>query len=249
VSLRGIRRRNLVSAHASDNALESARETKHAALNEDTRRPFLLSKFGRQFLFGALVLAGCAGFLAGFGVGSKNTDRWLTTWPEPPSIQTCISDTLHLMGDPKPPNIDLLHQLVGHCYSLNQSQGVIRDFGTRELIYAQQYRANGILMWMVVIITLSGVLLAAIQLSTSYKLALTLGHRNEMTNEISLTKDAIILRSSITGLIILGASFGFFLVYVLYVYRLDRSESTVDRSYLVRPVDGLGPPRSGDEKH
>ncbi|WP_210253750.1 hypothetical protein [Bradyrhizobium sp. S69] len=89
-----------------------------------------------------------------------------------------------------------------------------------------QRRENIILLFMVVVITLSGVALAGLQLLASYKLAV-LG-RGELSGggEISYSKDAVSFKSSVVGLVILFVSFAFFMVFVLDVYTLRETTSS-----------------------
>ena len=71
-----------------------------------------------------------------------------------------------------------------------------------------------------VIITISGVVLAAVQLIASYKLASTGRAEFAQTSELMLQRDRVLLKSSVTGLLILTASFAFFFVYVVWVYTI-----------------------------
>lgn len=107
-------------------------------------------------------------------------------------------------------------------------------------------------MWMVVAVTLSGVLLAGLQLWASYELASTNKTPLDASNgELTLRRDQLVLKSSITGLFILMISFGFFLVFVFYVYRF---ESFADGNNMPAPaiaafpLGGLGTPPGGQGK-
>jgi hypothetical protein len=72
---------------------------------------------------------------------------------------------------------------------------------------------------MVVLITISGVALAGLQLAASYRLAVIRGTEFATASELVLNKSGdLVLKSSVTGLFILIISFAFFLVFVLYVY-------------------------------
>jgi hypothetical protein len=161
-------------------------------------------------------------------------------------MSECVTETLNLLAQRNPPTSEILHDARDHCYSLIQSQGVLSDFAIRKLNFFQQYRANGVLMWMVVTVTLSGVLLAAFQLWASYQLAAANGAlRHENKSELTLTRDQLVLKTSIAGLCILLLSFCFFLVFVLYVYRFDAAPDNNESGSLpIRtvPIGGLGPP-------
>ena len=197
----------------------------------------------RYILFGsvaALILF--IGLAIGFSFQDVNSSSYSAT----PSMTQCTSDTLALLDLKQPPTPDILRQLVDHCYSTLQSQGLLHDFAIRKLNFVQQYRANGILMWMIVVITISGVLLAALQFLASYRLAEASKSALTASGEISLQHDRIVLRSSVTGLFILLLSFAFFLVYVLYVYRLERWQDDDHQQRpqhtTTLPSGGLGPP-------
>lgn len=125
---------------------------------------------------------------------------------------------------------------VGSVYSLCYSI-VSTDLTAQEQMiinqnYVFQRSENVVLMIMVVLITLSGVVLAALQLLGSYKLAsLGKGTLSE-GSEINVSVSNLAVKSSVVGVTILGISFAFFLVFVLYVYTIknDRVNSTANRA-------------------
>jgi hypothetical protein len=179
-------------------------------------------------------------------VGYAAGDLPIGKQPELPSMSQCVADTLGLFGQKNPPTSETLRDAREHCYSLIQAQEVLSDFAIRKLTFFQQYRANGVLMWMVVAVTCSGVLLAGFQLWASYQLAAannTSLHANN--GELILKRDQLVLKSSITGLFILLISFCFFLVFVFYVYRFETPadhNKSVSLPVPTLPMGGLGPP-------
>src|ERR1043166_2228228 len=200
---------------------------------------------------GLIVLSSVAGMVAGLLLGYFASDLPMAKQPDLPSMSQCISETLNLLSQNTPARAEILRDARDHCYSSIQAQGLINDFGYRKIMFLQQYRANGVLMWMVVIVTLSGVLLAGLQLWASYKLAAankTSLHHDQ--GELSLQRDRLVLKSSITGLFILLISFCFFLVFVFYVYRLEAAPDVnglARRPVITSPMDGLGPPPQGSK--
>jgi hypothetical protein len=96
----------------------------------------------------------------------------------------------------------------------------LEDFTIRRNKFIRQELDERINLWLVVVITISGVALAAVQLFLSYKLAVQ--GRSEMAKDSELAIEAgkISLRSSITGALILALSFLFFMVYVYYIYSI-----------------------------
>jgi len=124
----------------------------------------------------------------------------------------------------------------------------LNDFQIRRLKFIQQGYDERVLLWMVVVITLSGVFLAGLQLVGSYRLAAAAGRTDiEQSGEIALQRDRISLKSSITGLFILLVSFAFFYVFVIEIVPLK--EVNTDAQLSRQPPEvhkfssgGLGPP-------
>jgi hypothetical protein len=235
-----------VSAHPSIETQQADDQPSEKAnadrTGEHGRRSFMRPRL--IGLSGLLIFAVIMGFPAGFIVGNHSFNPSLGGLTDAPSMDQCMHDALALLALKQSPTTEILGQLVGYCYSLSHSQGLLKDFAVRELNFVQQYRANGILLWMVVVVTLSGVLLAGLQLMASYQLASANWTTLGPDNELSLQHDRIVLKSSITGLCILLLSFAFFLVFVLYVYRFERPEVQSKAEQLVPtlPMGGLGPP-------
>ena len=194
-----------------------------------------------------LALAVLAGFGIGIFAGTTVREPQIATVSNPPSIRQCTDETVVRLGATERSTPDTLRQALEHCYSLIRSEGLLKDFATRELNFIQQYRANGVLMWMVVAVTLSGVVLAGLQLMASYELARAKKRSINATHELLLERDRVVLKSSTIGLFILVLSFAFFLVFVFYVYRFEQTEDQSVRipyGAPVLPPGGLGPPIS-----
>jgi hypothetical protein len=117
-----------------------------------------------------------------------------------------------------------LSNLNSLCYGLSGSQLFIDEEIIRRDNFVFQRFENAILLVMVVAITLSGVVLAGLQLFASYKLAIHGKGELASGGEISYSKDSISFKSSIVGLVILAVSFAFFLVFVFYVYDLKEGK-------------------------
>lgn len=214
-------------------------------LNSPAQRSNTYTRVGHYILVAsAMVLSLLIGFAFGFNAQGANS----SFYPAIPSMAQCTGDTLALLDLKQPPTPEILRHLAEYCYSILRSQGLLHDFAIRKLNFAQQYRANGILMWMIVVITVSGVLLAALQLMASYRLAEASKRALAASGEVSLQRDRIVLRSSVTGLFILLLSFAFFLVYVLYVYRFERwhdDDLSKPQQATGLPSGGLGAPPAG----
>jgi hypothetical protein len=196
--------------------------------------------------YGCVTLATIVGLLSGLYVGYATSELPIARQPDLPSMSQCVADTLSLFSQKNSPTSEMLRDARDHCYSLIQAQGLLSDFAIRKLNFFQQYRANGVLMGMVVAVTVSGVLLAGFQLWASYQLAAVNKTSLPADNgELTLKRDQLVLKSSITGLFILLISFCFFLVFVFYVYRLETPadhNNLVSPSVPTLPLGGLGPP-------
>lgn len=139
----------------------------------------------------------------------------------PSSMTDCTVKILDLLKLKDAPSLEDIKTSTQICYSLLREQGLLKDISVRALSYEQQYRANGILLWMVVCITVSGVVLAGLQLLASYRLAMLTGSALGADSQLTLARNQVALKSSITGLSIMLLSFAFFLVFVRYVYKID----------------------------
>jgi hypothetical protein len=145
----------------------------------------------------------------------------------PSSLTDCTTRTLDLLKLKIPPSLADIKQSTEICYYLLQRQGMLKDFSVRALTYEQQYRANGILLWMVVCITVSGVILAGFQLFAAYRLAIASGNAISSDTQLTLARNQIALKSSVTGLSVMLLSFAFFLVFVRYVYKIDDPQANL----------------------
>jgi hypothetical protein len=178
-------------------------------------------------------------FALGVGLGSRGHEPRLEALPAPPSMDQCMKDTVASLDLKQAPTTEVLEQVRGHCYALIQSQGLLRDYLVREIYFIQQYRANAVLMWMVVAVTFAGVALAALQLMASLQLASGKG-TPVGDQQLIVKRDQIVLKSSVTGLFILLISFAFFLTYVIYVFRFQTPDDHSLRNVLSGPTLPMG---------
>jgi hypothetical protein len=196
--------------------------------------------------FAWLTLTAFVGLLAGLFAGYAASDLPIAKQADLPSMNQCVIDTSNLFSQKNSPTSETLRDARDHCYSLIQAQGMLGDFAIRKLNFFQQYRANGVFMLLVVAVTVSGVLLAAVQLGVSYQLAAAskTSPIADNNSELILERGRLVLKSSITGLFILLISFCFFLVFVLYVYRFEAPVASYSAPSPIPtlPSGGLGPP-------
>lgn len=155
---------------------------------------------------------------------------------------TSIADCIEKFGsNAGPKQVQELTGLNNFCYyyvayQLSADQGVIRRDD-----YLFQRNENVVLMYMVVLITFAGVVLAGVQLLASYKLAL-LG-KGELAGGGEIIYSAAggaSFKSSVVGLVILALSFAFFLVFVVDVYKFDPEQKGVTAANSTVSASNMG---------
>ena len=117
-------------------------------------------------------------------------------------------------------DVETLGQMRAVCFEIVADEQRVRRLNATARIYEGQLRQNNVLLWMVVLLTFSGVALAGVQLWASYRLA-TAG-KGELASggEVSLTPGSAAVKSSVIGVVILALSLAFFIIYVREVYRI-----------------------------
>lgn len=140
----------------------------------------------------------------------------------------CRTETL---GQIKPDKIDLqlLAGIHGLCYARVNEEDVLAEFGIRRSAFINQQSETGILMWLVILITLSGVILAAVQLVAGFRLALVGKAAFEQGGQISLEANKLSVSSSVTGVLVLAVSLCFFYIFSkeIYLIRINGDNSSV----------------------
>jgi hypothetical protein len=94
------------------------------------------------------------------------------------------------------------------------------DFIIRRRKFIDQEFDERVNLWLVVTITMSGVLMSAAQLFLSYRLATTGKEIFTKDSELALESGKVSVKSSVAGLLILALSLAFFMIYVLYIYSI-----------------------------
>lgn len=164
---------------------------------------------------------------------------------------SCIDSIKKSQGSDRPDFL-LYRQIWEMCETHVYDLVSLRDFDIRKEKFRQQGFADTVLLFMVVTITLSGVVLASLQLWTSYKLVST-GFAYDALKDSTLTieNNKISVRSSTTGLLILVVSLAFFIIYVIWIYSIHEisiSQQSTFKSDASTPIHnpipgpaGLGP--------
>ena len=158
--------------------------------------------------------------------------------------QTASLSQLGFSGASKP-DLPTLKNVTDHCFNYILYADELGESNITRGMYIHQRYENNVILFMVVLITFSGVGLAELQLLTSYNLATTTraavvadaaarrqagaagasGGEGEAASkavadvsEVALEHGKLTVRSSVTGVIIIALSFAFFFVYVVSVY-------------------------------
>jgi len=137
-----------------------------------------------------------------------------------PRMAACIGKVIDVVKPPKL-NVGLYERVWRICGNQIYNSLYLEDFNIRRQKFIRQELDERVNLFMVVTMTLSGVILAAIQLFLSFRLALKgkaeFGKEN---TDIAIEAGKISLKSSITGAVILALSFAFFMVYVVWIYSI-----------------------------
>jgi hypothetical protein len=152
------------------------------------------------------------------------------------AVSDCIERYRSLVSVPTV-DVPNLYHLNGFCFDSLGSQLKLDQEQIRRNTFLFQSTENVVLLYMVVIITFSGVLLAGVQLVASYRLAVN-GHGDlagggELT--YSPSSGAVSFKSSVVGVTILALSFAFFLVFVKEIYPLKELNATATAYAASRP--------------
>jgi hypothetical protein len=187
-----------------------------------------LSPATLAWLFGGVLVAFFLWLIAGVG-------RVETELPGRDALAVCI-EKYKVQTAVTTVNVGTLYDLNLFCYNSIGSQLRIDSDKIRLDAFVFQRNENIVLLYMVVLLTISGVVLAGMQLLGSYRLALA--GRGELAgggSEIAYSATSVSFKSSVIGLTILAMSFAFFLVYIVYVYDM-REISSDDASRPAAPA-------------
>jgi len=124
--------------------------------------------------------------------------------------------------------VELLERVSEFCYDDQRRTNQLSESNIRRGLYIHQRYENNVILFMVVLITLAGAALAGVQLLTSYNLAAT-GHlMGDGATDLTLEQGKLSIKSSVTGLIVLALSLGFFGIYIFQVYAVLPSADAKD---------------------
>lgn len=192
--------------------------------SESITSPRLLSRiYWRTRSFALAVIALCLlSLIVGHWLGSLSPGVPTVTLREVQSMESCTQEigvalNLNAITGVAEKNV-AIRELQETCYDKGHKQAELNEYQIRRMQFFEQYYDQRVILWMVVCITVSGVVLAGLQLAASYKLSLlgrgVLADSGEMTIEHS----RIVLKSSAMGVFILIISFAFFFIFVTQVF-------------------------------
>ncbi len=154
-----------------------------------------------------------------YGIWIRNADlRPPTQTTEAAGVNSCMDRYAAAPADDKAAQINLLWSIYYLCDAMISRKLLYEEQVIRNENFVFQRYENTIIMLMVVSITISGVILAGLQLFASYKLASVGKATFADAGEVTIDSHSLAVKSSVVGVIILAISFAFFLVFVLYVY-------------------------------
>jgi len=132
-------------------------------------------------------------------------------------MSTCRGELLQWL-EPKDRKLETWASIQGLCYSQTNEEEALKSFGITQSALVRQQHQVPAMMWMVIAITISGVALSAVQLLISFRLVSAGKGTFEAGGEMSVGRDKLVLKTSVTGVLILVISLGFFYVFVKEVY-------------------------------
>lgn len=118
--------------------------------------------------------------------------------------------------------------LASYCDAVLRAEATMNDFTIRRVKFIQQYYSGILLLWVVVLITVAGVGISGLQMYLSYRIAADTHTIPDASHELIVEKDKLSVKSSFAGLMILAISFGFFSVFVGYIYPIREIRVAAD---------------------
>jgi hypothetical protein len=169
--------------------------------------------------------------------------------PQERRVAECRREALNELH-PQSLEIGTLQAVQTLCFVRVGNEDELSEASIRRNAYATQQAETTILMWLVVVITFSGVFLAGIQLFTTYKLVASGKLTGQQESTMTIEAQKVSISSSVTGLVILVVSLAFFEIFVKEVYAIHDTPSAVnsDAPRLIKAdMTPAGKPPSGSE--
>jgi len=161
-----------------------------------------------------------ASLWVGYNLGSFESSLPSHKLHSPPSIGSCTNSAIELIK-PNKLEAETINKLNLICYNTILDQYNLNDFEVRKLKYLHQSYADRVVLWMIFLITISGVILAALQMAASFQLAATGREMFTQSQELLHENGKLIIKSSVTGLFILVISFAFLTLFIYKIHPLN----------------------------
>ena len=161
--------------------------------------------------------------LHGWRADSKRNMAPLVSTAQEKRIADCKKESLNQL-ELKSIGIQILNEVQSLCFARIGEEDELSEYGTRRNAYLIQQSETTVLMWMVVIITISGVVLAAIQLIASFKFAAAGKANLGQETNINIEAHKLSISSSVSGILILVVSLCFFYVFTMQIYSIRDDE-------------------------
>lgn len=137
--------------------------------------------------------------------------------------------------------VEALNAMTKYCYTDVYMQDNLWDYEVRRTSFTIQQYQGTVLLTVVVMVTISGVALSALQLFAAFQLAMEGREKLRADSQIGIEAGKMSVKSSVAGVVILSLSLLFFVVFVKYVFPITET-NTVSSSM---PQFGL-PQLNGD---
>jgi hypothetical protein len=133
------------------------------------------------------------------------------------SFHDCIAET-QTLSKLRVDNLSDYINLYNLCNDQIYRDLQYNDFAVRREKFVRQELDERVNLWLVVIITISGVFLSAVQLVMAFRIAVSGKEYWANDAAFAIKQGEISFKSSVTGLVILALSLAFFVVYVGWIY-------------------------------
>lgn len=177
-------------------------------------------------LLGIGILVAIVAAAIGWETGRPETATPVIELPLTHSVSTCLDKrgAAALATNDMP----VVRTYLDLCIREVSTHLKLNDYQLRRLKFLGQYYMEKVALWMVVFVTVAGVLLSAGQLATSYKLASRDIGAGAESHEMTIENGRVVIRSSAIGLMVLFISLVFFLIFVLKIYKIDETKQEVE---------------------
>jgi hypothetical protein len=140
------------------------------------------------------------------------------------ALKDCQTD---LRGLLKPSTLQSLVDVDGACFDRLDRESSLVTSRIRHNAYVIQQQQTRQLMWMVVGITLAGVMLAGLQLAAGFRLAMLgkASFENSQSGSFDVEAKKLSINSSVSGVLVLALSLCFFYIFTQNIYLIQNPDT------------------------